>query len=191
MASGLRSNKSNKMAIGEEFKIYFENLIKPLVTNINLQESLQIFKDEIVSKFEEKIAEQDKKITQLESNLALKQKTIDVLLSNLEKKADENEQYSRRSCLRINGIEWEEGKVEDINEVLKPCFDKINIPFDPTSIDRAHRIGKSYVDVSGKTMKSVIVKFCSWGPRTRFYKSRPKLFHRGIKTRVVCLLQCH
>ena len=180
MASGTRSKK---MSIDEDIKIYFENLIKPLATNDFLKETLNQFKDEIVTKFERKIQEQDERITQLESNLALRQNTINVLLDNLEQKSDDNEQYSRRSCLRIHGVEWlNEGEGEDINKTLSECFEKVNVSLDSKMIDRVHRIGKSYIDKqSGKCVKSIIVKFGCWDARTNFYKARPKSFLNGKK----------
>ena len=58
---------------------------------------------------------------------------------------DDNEQYSRRSCLRINGIKKENGKKEDniyvINK-LKECYENIDVNFDSNAIDRVHRIGQ-------------------------------------------------
>ena len=99
-----RSRKYSTMPIKDELKDYFEKLVKPLVTNANMEEILGKFKREVISKFEETITEQEKRITRLKSTLALRENTIDVLLlSKLEVKADDNEQYSRRSCLRIHG----------------------------------------------------------------------------------------
>ena len=96
---------------------------------------------------------------------------------------DDNEQYSRRSCIRINGIEYQDGeKTEDVAIKIKECYEKIGIPYDATNIDRTHRIGKSYVDkVSGKMVKQIIVKFRSWSARTKFFQARPKSFENGIK----------
>ena len=56
---------------------------------------------EVISKFESKISEQNDKIYELESQVAIQEKTINNLLT----KCDDNEQYSRCSCLRIHGIE--------------------------------------------------------------------------------------
>ena len=43
------------MSVTPEVREYFENLIKPLVTNQSLEELLCKFKAEIISKFEDKI----------------------------------------------------------------------------------------------------------------------------------------
>ena len=111
--SATRSKKS--FSVNDDAKEYFENLIKPLATNDSLQEILNQFnerfnqfEEEIISKFKTQISEQEERIIVLESSLALRQNTIDVLLDKIEIKCDNNEQYSRRSCLRIHGIEWKD-----------------------------------------------------------------------------------
>ena len=142
MAAGLRSKT---MQNTEDMKKYIEELIKPLATDDVLQETLEKFKTDIVSRFESKIKEQDDRITKLESNLVLKQNTVDILLEKLNIKSDDNEQYSRRGCLRIHGLEWDESKTEDVDETLEKCFVDMNVPYDPNEIDRVHRIGKPYV----------------------------------------------
>ena len=58
-------------------------------------------KEEVISKSESKISEQNDKIYELENRVALQEETTNNLLT----KCDDNEQYSRRCCLRIHGIE--------------------------------------------------------------------------------------
>ena len=91
-------------------------------------------------------------------------------------KCDDNEQYSRRSCLRIHGVEVKENEDEDgVMNVLEDCYSSANLQFDANDIDRAHRIGLPYTDKnSGKKVKSIIVKFRSWKARQRFYKGQPR-----------------
>ena len=50
------------MSLITEVREYFENLIKPLVTNQSLEELLRKFKEGIISKFENKLREQNLKI---------------------------------------------------------------------------------------------------------------------------------
>ena len=52
-----------------------------------------------MKKFDKKISEQNGKIEKLESIISIHENTTDQLLV----KCDDNEQYSRRSCLRIHG----------------------------------------------------------------------------------------
>ena len=96
------SAKSESMSdISEEIRKYFSELIKPLATNTSLKEMFDKMKEEVISKFESKISEQNDKIYELESRVAIQEQTINNLLT----KCDDNKQYSRRSCLRIHGIE--------------------------------------------------------------------------------------
>ena len=70
---------------------YFENVIKPLATNEKLEELLkELFK------------EKNSKIVELELKFAMKQTTID----NIEIKCDVNKQYTRKSCVRIHGLDF-------------------------------------------------------------------------------------
>ena len=57
------------MSISAEVLEYFDNLIKPLVTNKSLEELVDKFKEEIISKFEHKLKEQNLKIQEIESKI--------------------------------------------------------------------------------------------------------------------------
>ena len=96
---------------------------------------------------------------------------------------DDIEQYSRRSCSRIHGIGYnkdQEGR-ENVMDIVRKCYEEVDIPFDERNIDRAHRIGKTYREKDGdKTFKSIIVKFRSWKSRLEFYRARPKGYEKGI-----------
>ena len=150
----------------EELKCYFEELIEPLVTNNSLEKLFNKLKDEILKKFDEKSSEQNAKIENVESVITMHESTIDQSLI----KCDDNEQYSRGSCLRILGGEVEENEDEDgIMNVLEDSYSSVNLQFDANDIDRAHLIGLPYTDKdSGKKVKSIIVKFRSWKARQRF-----------------------
>ena len=106
-----------------------------------------------------------------------------VAFNNLLIKCDDNEQYSRRSCLRIHGIVTNSNEEsEDVIGKVRECYDALNLPFDEELIDRTHRIGKEYTDkISGKQVKSIIVKFKSWKARTQLYKARPRFRKDGKK----------
>ena len=97
-------------------KCYFEKLIEPLVTNNSLEELFNKLKDEIIKKFDEKISEQNANIEKLESIITIHENTIDQLLV----KCDDNEQYSRRSCLCIHGVEVKE--IEDEDGIMNLLF---------------------------------------------------------------------
>ena len=65
-----RSKSSGlNMSITAEVREYFNNLIKPLVTNKSLEELLHKFKEGIISKFEDKLRVKNLKIQELESKI--------------------------------------------------------------------------------------------------------------------------
>ena len=91
----------------------------------------------------QKVSKSIEKINKLEWSISPQQTTID----DLKIKCDGNEQYSRRSCLRINGIEMKKEKsVEDLKSKLPEIYKLVKVAYNPESIDRFHRIGPSYVD---------------------------------------------
>ena len=157
--------------VSQEIQDYFSELVKHLATNEVLNEMFKKLKEEIVSEFETKYNEQNKKIEELKSQIALKDQTLVGLMT----KCDDNQQYSRRSCLRIHSIETKTKESnEDIIEKIKECYEALEIPFNEANIDRVHRIGKEYSDkTTGKKVKSIFVKFKSWKSRQQLYNSRP------------------
>ena len=113
-------------------------------------------KEEVISKFESKISEQNDKNYELESRVAIQEKIINNLLT----KYDDNEQNSRHGCLRIHGNGNEKNK--DVIEKTSECYNALELPFNEEFIDRAHRVGKEYTDkILKKKVKSIIVKFRS------------------------------
>ena len=97
MVVGRSSAKGENMSdISEEIRKYFSELIKPLATNTSLKEMFDKMKEEVISKFESKISEQNDKFYELESRVAIQEETINNLLT----KCDDNEQYGHHSCLR-------------------------------------------------------------------------------------------
>ena len=167
-----RLQKKKMDAISDANKAYFKDLIKPL--NEGQKDILQMFeefKNEVVVKLQEKIFQQDEKIQILESKIELKNNLIEKLLV----KTDDVEQYSRRSCLRINGVAYDESKSEDVSSLVADCYKSVGVAFDPNCIDRCHRIGKPITNTTtGQVTKQIIVRYQSWNSRTSFYKKRPK-----------------
>ena len=107
MVINTRSKSSGlNMSITAEVCEYFDNLIKPLVTSKCLEELFYKFKERIISKFEDKLREQNLKIQELEFKIHSQENTF----KKLEIISDDNEQHSRRSCLHIHGIEFKEDR---------------------------------------------------------------------------------
>ena len=102
--------------------------------------------------------EQNLKIQELESKIHSQENAV----KKLEIISDDDEQHSRRSCLRIHGIEFKEGDGGDVMEKIGKCFNVMAIPFDENEADRAHGIGKHFLDKERKKkVRSIIIKFKS------------------------------
>ena len=168
-----RSKSKFTMSIAAEVRDYFESLIKPLVTNESLEKLLGAFQEKIVKRFEEKLDEQNAKIIELQSKIAIQ----DNALQGLEIKCDDNEQYSRRSCIRIHGVQYNENDGISVINKVEQCCDKIGVKFDINETERVHYIGKPVFDTDSKQkVMTIIVKFKSWESQTASYNARPRNF---------------
>ena len=117
-------------------------------------------KEEIISKFEKTFDEQNQKIDELEGKILIQANTIDQFII----KFGDNEQYSRRSCLRIHGIECSDDERNDnVLRRVKECYEEMNLPFQNENINCVRRIGRTYTDKNTrKKVKSIVMKFNSW-----------------------------
>ena len=122
--------------------------------------------DELVKEIREK----DRKIEILEAKVAVLGNAINLL----SVKCEENEQYSRRVSLRINQLplpdeESDETETsEDVLDKVKELIEEAEIEIPDDCIDRAHRVGKAFVDTNGARKQQVIVRFTTWRHRTLF-----------------------
>ena len=94
-------------------------------------------------------------------------------ITALEKQINIQEQYQRRQCLRIDGIECSSG-TENVEKIVSDLMKDVDMTVSPLDIDRAHRIGPVYSS-EGKRFQSIIVKFVSFGTRTKFYRKRKEV----------------
>ena len=106
------------------------------------------------------------------------------LIAKLQDYNDDNEQCSRRLCLRINGIpppsNGEKETGEDCLEKVKKVFNQLEVDIPDSVVDRAHRIGRPQT-VRGKTIHQVIVRFTTWRHKTKIYRARKKCSEYRIK----------
>ena len=63
--------KTTNMSVSQEICEYFSELVKPLATNEILEDMFKKLKEKIISKFEEKFDEQNRKIDELEGTIAI------------------------------------------------------------------------------------------------------------------------
>lgn len=82
---------------------------------------------------------------------------------------DDQEQYHRRLCLRIEGIPAAEQSKGDSAEQwlakVKQMFEKVNASVPDNVIDKAHGIGNRH---------QMTVRFTTWRNRTPVYRARKK-----------------
>jgi hypothetical protein len=146
---------------------YFDQRMVELQSTLASKADILALKD-LIHKQQDEINGLKEKITCLQSQ-------VDYLLDH----SDESEQYSRRLCLRIDGIPVPENgaeKEEDVITAVKKVITEAGVTIPADSIDRAHRIGKGRV-VAGKQTRQVIVKFANFRSRTSLYRAR-KAAHR-------------
>ena len=130
-----------------------------------------------LSKIDELVAEiraKDKKIEFLESQVAILQNSVKLLST----KCDTNEQYSRRTSVRINNIPLPEHgseRSEDLISKVKEIIGESEAEIPHAFVDRVHRVGKPLVGEDGTRKQQVIVKFTTWHHRSLFYRNRKKL----------------
>ena len=74
----------------------------------------------------------------MESKLAIKQTARD----ELKIKCDDNEQYSRKSCVVIDDFDFNSDEDNNIMQNVERCYrDIMSVEFNKNEIDRAHYIG--------------------------------------------------
>ena len=139
--------------------------------------------DTIVTQFEE--YEKDRQEKEAEIN-SLKEKVDSVTKQNeelerqlvdQEKRLDEQEQYTRRNCLLVHGVE--EKNNEDTDQVSLDIFNKdLNLEVSQTDLDRSHRLGKPRA--SGGKPRPIIVKFSRCNVRNSVFKNKKKLKGKGV-----------
>lgn len=99
-------------------------------------------------------------------------------ISDLNIKIDEQEQYSRRMCLRISGISDDTGDpTENVESKILKLVTKANIALEPSDIDKAHRLGRFQHDrsapgSSNPSNRLIIVKFTNSKARQRLLDAR-------------------
>ena len=107
-----------------------------------------------------------------------------VVLEHLHKKVDENEQYSRHTCLRILNVPLpkNDGK-ETCENKMKQIMNDMDCGLNPDDIDCTHHIGPKKTGADGTVNQQIIVNFKSFRQRSLFYRNRAKV-KDNIKVRL-------
>ena len=98
-------------------------------------------------------------------------------MNEIKRENEELEHYGRRLCVRIDGIPLVENETSDeVLDKVMSLMEEAECDILEVVIDRAHRIGKGYVEKNSKKLcKNIIVRFSTFRHRTKFYRSTSKL----------------
>ena len=118
--------------------------------------------------------EKEKKFKSLQEEVCKQSVTI----QSLQRAANDQEQYSRRNCLRFTGLE--ESAKENTDEVVLHLANTIlQVPITKDDIERSYRVGmKDREPTSGGRRplpRPIIVTFSSYGKRQQIIQNRRKL----------------
>ena len=167
----------------ETIKGIIENAIQDLITKDDMQNLIVSLEEKMERLLVEKINEIKKPLEDKIQGLESKLSVYEAHMQDLEVKIDDNEQYSRRSCLRITGIQLPQNEKESSEECTKKVMDvfaELEVDISEDGIDRAHRAGKKTTDDDGTEGQAMIVKLNSWKDRVAVYRARKKLEDKRI-----------
>ena len=122
--------------------------------------------------YEKDRKEKEQIINGLQNEVSFLKERIDLL----EKKSDDSEQYSRKNCLLVHGVEEQEQENTD-NIVLNVIKEHLDIELLVKDFDRSHRFGKSN---SKSKRRPIIVKFISYNDRRAIFNNKKRLKGTGI-----------
>ena len=164
----------------EQFALYFIEALKDQTVVSGLRQAVKPNNEDLVDMVAEKV---NQRISLLEERLAVKDTTIQKLeerVADLENKIDQQEQYSRRTSVRIAGIEETEN--EDPVQKVRDIFQSIDID---SMIQRCHRVGPASEAHSAPTNsgsparircpRSIIVQFAGQRDRDTVFQRRMEI----------------
>ena len=140
--------------------------------------------NEKIDRLLKEIKAKDDKINSLESKVEVLEGNVAILINTvkkLERKCDDNEQYSRRTSLRISDIPSTGGREigdKSIDLVVETVNQIRGVNIKKSDIDRAHRVGK--VIPNATYPRIMIVKFKYWNTREMVYKGRKQLEYNNL-----------
>ena len=147
--------------------------------------SMQIKGDKQLADLTQSVKVMSEKFDKFEKDCKEKEKIVDSLkqefnglkerVQSLEKVSDDHEQYSRRNCSLIHGIEEDKDEFTD-DVVVNKLQDKLELEISKNNIDRSHRIGKP----SPREKRPIIVKIIRYNDRYKAYSNKRRLKDSGI-----------
>ena len=165
---------------------------------VDLAELLRSTTDELKAEFRESVAQLTSVIDQLKLSIEAKNQRISDLenqvthvvqrnvqlagdigamrndINNVAIGLDDQEQYSRKPCLRMEGILKADGETNEILATkVVDSLNQLGANISTDDIFRLHRIGRQRTDRNGRKLPpQTIVRFTSWGARSRAYSTK-------------------
>ena len=167
------SNDDFNTMMDKKLKEFKSSIISELIENMKVliqsefQNTMQKYKNQLeeVSSTEAMFQQHVTNLKKENSNLQGKNRED---RQDLEKYGEENEQYSRRLCLRIKNMKKQENESSGkFLEAVKCLFSEASIDIPVACIDRAHCVSR--------TDDTVTVRFTTFRHRTMFYRKRKEL----------------
>ena len=154
----------------------YKSLLQTVIENV-IERKLAKISDEL-EKQEVKIFDLESQLEEQKAEMAAVKKAStesNRQVEQLKLQLNDQEQYSRRNCIRVFGIQEEPN--EDCTSKVITLAKNIGVTLLPTDIDRSHRVGKSSSPTGPP--RGIIVKFVHYGKRSELIKNRRKL--KGTK----------
>ena len=173
----LRSDNSN-MSTEDTQDVSLESKLddfKNVITN-QLTENFKIIVDneikKMISEYQQVLNETTatvaKQVSSLKEENLKMQKEAYKSFKNIENMCEENQQYSRRLCLRIKNIPRNVNEtLKDLREYVESLFKEVDIDVPDCCLDRVHRISRSN--------DTIIVRFTTFRHRSLLYSNRKNI----------------
>ena len=154
-----------------ELKAEFRDTIANLTSMIDqLKQSIDL-KNDHISDLEQRITKVVQQNVKLSSEVSVMQRHIEDVV---EVRIDDLEQYSRKNCLRIEGIKHDRAETnESLTTKVVDELNRYGAKISKDDIFRLHRIGRERTRLNGKRIaRQTIVRFRNWGARSRAFSTK-------------------
>ena len=111
-------------------------------------------------------------------NLCSDRDLLKASIVSLEEELDDQQQYSRRTCLLIHGVK-ETPREDTDNIVLGVMDDKLGLKMSINEVTRTHRIGRKRTGEAAKP-RPIIARFLSYRQRKAVFDRKKNLKGQGI-----------
>ena len=151
-----------------------------VITAMTDEHVISTIADKVANVISEKF---EKRFKEYERNLGEKDRRIGELeasVSRMEERVDQQEQYSRRTSIRVSGIKEPVGiQGEDVSRIVETILGKLNadlLPLTLADVNVAHRVGQRGSANEPLTRpRPIIVQFKCYASKVSVMRSRKQL----------------